>query len=263
MFALDRLRIDTPALQLGYYLVPWDTQIFGRAVAQIERLELGPGDADAAFAPFDDWCAAQQVALAACRLDHQRLREIAWLGRRGFRFVETMVYPRYDDLSRLPAVGNPRAITIADAAPEQLEAIQAIAAAAFVTSRFVIDPWIAPELGARRYRTWVSNSFADPAHRVLTALIDDQIAGFFIVEERKDGGAYWHLTAVAPAFQGRGVGKALWARMMDWHRERGSTRIDTAVSGHNLPVLGLYGGLGFRMRGSDVTLHRGSLEAVA
>lgn len=263
MFALDRLCIDAPALRLSYYLVPWDTQIFGRAVAQIESLELGSGDAVMAFAEFDAWCDAQQVALTACRLDHQRLREIAWLGERGFRFVETMVYPCFDNLARLAPAGNPPTITIAEVAEHELEAIQAIAAEAFVTSRFLIDPWIAPELGAKRYRTWVNNSFADPAHQVLKASIDGQIAGFFIIEERADGSAYWHLTAVAPAFQGRGVGKALWSRVMHWHHERGSTRIDTAISGHNLPVLGLYGGLGFRMRGSDVTLHRGELRAAA
>lgn len=259
MFTLDRQRIDTPPLRLGFYLVPWDSQIFGRPVAQIESLELGTGDASAAFSQFDAWCQAQKVAFTACRLDHQQLREIAWIGQRGFRFVESMIYPRFDDLNRIKAAepGNP--LDIAEAGAADMPAIQAIAAEAFVTSRFLIDPWIDRELGAKRYRTWVANSFGDPKHRVLKASVGDAIAGFFIVEEGADGSAYWHLTAVAPAFQGRGLGKCLWLRMMQWHRDRGSTRIDTAISGHNLPVLGLYGALGFRMRASAVTFHRGEL----
>ena len=263
MFTLDHLRIDTPSLRLGFYLVPWDSQIFGHAVAQIELLELGDGDASAAFSEFDAWCEAQGVAFTACRLNHQQLREIAWIGQRGFRFVEAMIYPRFDDLDRIGQTEVGSTLVISEVSSSDIDSIQAIAAEAFVTSRFLIDPWIDPKLGAKRYRTWVANSFADPAHLVLKASVGDSIAGFFIVEERADGSIYWHLTAVAPAFQGRGFGKALWLRMMHWHRERGSRRVDTAISAHNLPVLGLYGALGFRMRASAVTFHRGELRLAA
>lgn len=261
MFTVQRRRIDTHALRMDYFHVPWDSQIFGRPIAQIERLEVLNDDAVAEFELFEVWSREQQIEFTACRLDHQSLREAGWLEGRGFRFVETMLYPRFDTLDKLAPNPLDTKIDIVAAASGDLAQVQSVAASAFVTSRFVIDPSIAPALGAQRYRFWVSNSFADPKHLVLKAMQRDVMVGFFIVEEREDGSAYWHLTAVTPEFQGMGIGKTIWSRMMQWHRERGAKRIDTAVSGHNLPVIGLYGRLGWRFSRSDITLHRGSLAA--
>ncbi|NIM40420.1 MAG: GNAT family N-acetyltransferase, partial [Hydrogenophaga sp.] len=43
---------------------------------------------------------------------------------------------------------------------------------------------------------------------------------FFIVEAPAPIEAYWHLTAVAPAFQGQGYGRRVWRAVMDMHREQ-------------------------------------------
>ena len=57
-------------------LVPWDTEIFGFPVAQIDRIELAEGaDPTEVLEAFDGWCADQAVRLVSCRLDHGRLRE--------------------------------------------------------------------------------------------------------------------------------------------------------------------------------------------
>jgi GNAT superfamily N-acetyltransferase len=146
--------------------------------------------------------------------------------------------------------------------PYRQPEVQTIAEQSFVTSRFFIDPLICPQRGAARYATWVRNSAKDPAQQVLVAELEGEIAGFFIVQEREQAGqrsAYWHLTAVAAAFQGRGVGKRLWRMVMNWHREHGCRQLRTAISGHNLPVLALYGQLGFRFERAETTLHRGAL----
>lgn len=262
MFTVRRRSIDSHELRMEYFLVPWDSQIFGRPIAHIEKLEVLDGDrAVVAFQAFETWSREYRIAFTACRLDHRHLREAGWLEGRGFRFVETMLYPRFDSLEKMTPNPLDAVIDIVAATRGDVDHIQTVAASAFVTSRFVIDPSVAPELGAQRYRVWVSNSFADSKHLVLKAMHGDAMVGFFIVEERDDGSAYWHLTAVAPEFQGQGIGKAVWSRMMQWHRERGAKRIDTAVSGHNLPVIGLYGRLGWRFSRSDITLHRGSLAA--
>lgn len=259
MLLVERQSIRSDALRMDYFRVPWDSEIFGRAVAQIEKLELGDGDAAAAFDTFERWSREANVELTTCRLDHLQLREAGWLGSRGFRFVETMLYPRVDALDRSLTNALESSIDIVVANQTDLPALESVAATAFVTSRFVIDPGIAPGLAATRYRVWVRNSFGDAKHQVLKANLDGAMVGFFIVEERDANSAYWHLTAVNPAFHGRGIGRALWLRMMRWHSERGIQSIETAVSGHNLPVIGLYGSLGWRFVRSDITLHRGHL----
>ena len=93
-------------------------------------------------------------------------------------------------------------------------------------------------------------------HQVVKAVVDGRIAGFFIVEERPDGTAYWHLTAVSPNFQHRGVGKSLWKAMMARHRKAGMHAVETTISAHNTAVMNLYATLGFRFGAAEMTFHR-------
>lgn len=267
MLAFERLSLDTAALHCSYFEVPWDTEIFGSPVAQIEGLEIRQLDAALdSFARYEDWAAARGIALAVCKLEAGRIAEIGWLQQRGFRWIETMYYPRLGDLQSSPVPLPDGALALRPMRPDELPQVQAIAAEAFVTSRFFIDPHICRVRGAARYATWVRNSAGDPAQQVLVAELQGDIAGFFIVQERDQDGqrhAYWHLTAVAKAFQGRGMGRRLWRAVMAWHRERGCVSLGTAISGHNLPVLGLYGQLGFRFARAEATLHRGGLPPLA
>ncbi|CAM4050767.1 GNAT family N-acetyltransferase [Roseateles saccharophilus] len=263
MLKLERLVVDTPALSVSYFEVPWDTAIFGSPVAQLEGLELRqPSQAETDFSGYERWAKERGVALEVCKLESRRLAEIAWLQARGFRWIETMYFPLLADLQAAPPGAADPALTLRLMRPDELSEVQAIAEQSFVTSRFFIDPQICPQRGAARYATWVRNSANDPAQQVLVAELGGEIAGFFIVQEREQEGqcsAYWHLTAVAAAFQGRGLGKRLWRLVMDRHRERGCRQLRTAISGHNLPVLALYGQLGFRFERAEATLHRGVL----
>jgi RimJ/RimL family protein N-acetyltransferase len=47
--------------------------------------------------------------------------------------------------------------------------------------------------------------------------------------------------------------------MIDRHRDRGMTAVETTISAHNLPVMNLYARLGFRFSQAEMTLHRGDL----
>jgi RimJ/RimL family protein N-acetyltransferase len=101
----------------------------------------------------------------------------------------------------------------------------------------------------------VQNSFADPRHEVLKATIAGDLVGFFIVEDRPDAGAYWHLTAIAPTWQGKGIGRRLWAAMVARHHAAGQQRIETTISAHNAPVLNIYTRLGFKFDAPRMTFH--------
>ncbi len=246
--------IDAPALKMRYFNVPWDSTIFGFPVVQIEGIDIVDGDPAPAFLPFEQWCHDIGCRLVCCRMPHDRLRESGFLERRGFRFIEMVYRPRFEDLSRLPDFQTD--LGIYEAAADDLVEIENIARSAFVTGRFVLDERLDVRLANERYSVWVRNSFADPQHQVLKAVIDDRIAGFFIVESRPDGTAYWHLTAVSPDFQHRGVGKSLWKAMMTRHRDAGMRAVETTISAHNTPVMNLYATLGFRFGEADMTFHR-------
>jgi ribosomal protein S18 acetylase RimI-like enzyme len=85
--------------------------------------------------------------------------------------------------------------------------------------------------------------------------MDGSVVGFFIIERRPDDSVYWHLTAVAPAWQGKGVGLSLWRTMVHRHRAEGARSVRTTVSGHNNVVLNLYTRLGFSFSKPQMTFH--------
>jgi ribosomal protein S18 acetylase RimI-like enzyme len=248
------LRAGDAALEC--HLVPWDTAIFGFAVADVTRLDLGAtgSSADDLFAVFDDWCAGQAVRLASCRLDHLRLRESMELEAHGFRFVEMIYEPLRAVTDPVAAPRHP--IRVREATGDDLPAIEAIAASAFSTGRYLLDHRLPPDLSHRRYRAWVRSSFAGAEQTVLAAELDGELVGFFIVEHRPDGHVYWHLTAIATGWQGRGIGQSLWQTMLLRHAAEGASTVQTTISAHNLAVLNMYARLGFSFPSARMTFHR-------
>ena len=251
----DTTRIEADGAALDCSLVPWDSASFGFPVAQITRVELGQdAQVEAMLQAFDAWCADHDVRLVSCRLDHLQLRESMALEGHGFRFVELVYEPRLDAFD---GVADPRhEIQVSKAAQGDLDSIEEIAYSAFDTGRFVLDPRLAPELSQRRYATWVRSCFAEPRHIVLKAEADGDLLGFFIAEHRPDDSVYWHLTAIAPRWQGKGLGLSLWRTMLLRHKAEGATSVGTTISGHNLPAINLYARLGFSFSSAKMTFHR-------
>lgn len=248
--------LGTTGASLDCSLVPWDSDIFGFAVAQVSRVSLASAEADESglFEAFDAWCSDRSVRLVSCRLDHAQVRESMALEAHGFRFVEVVYEPRLDDLARVAAPRH--AIDVSEAVQRDLAAIETVAHDAFTTGRFLLDPRLPPDLSNRRYASWVRSAFGSSEQTVLKAELDGALVGFFVVEERSNGSVYWHLTAVAPGWQGRGIGLSLWQTMLRRHRTAGASSVATTISGHNLAAMNLYGRLGFSFRSAQMTFHR-------
>ena len=247
------LNLQAPSLMLKADLVPWDTELLGFAVGQIGDLRvLQPTASRMDLAAFETWREAHGLQMVSCRLPHGALAEGMLLEEAGFRFVE-MVYPL--TLEDINFRSYPPEITLLEATEADLDEIQAIANTAFTTGRFNIDPRLGPELGGRRYAGWVTNSFRDPAHRILKACLGKEIVGFFIVEDKGSSEVYWHLTAIAPDAQGRGIGRKVWQSMIMRHQAEGFTRVRTTVSARNPAVLNLYVTLNCRFGEPQMTYH--------
>ena len=247
--------IEADGAVLAYSLVPWDSEVFGFPVAQIDHVVFEAGRSpDEVFAQFEGWCAENDVGLVSCRLDHTQLRESMILEDHGFRFIETVYEPRLASFDRIAVPGH--AIDVAEAGPDDLPRIEAIAYDAFDTGRFLLDWRLPPDLSRRRYANWVATSVGVPGRAVLKAEVEGELIGFFIVEHQADDGVYWHLTAVAPGWQGRGLGLSLWRTMLLRHQAEGAASVGTTISGHNLAAINLYARLGFTFATSRLTLHR-------
>jgi len=249
----DAGRLETSALALGYGIVPWDTEIFGFPVAQLHDVEVKDAAAAAIpFAAFESWRDRRGVRLVSARLDRSNPAAWMFLESRGFRFIEMTYHPVCSDLASLPL--TPNEIEIGAPRPGDEVVLEAIARAAFSTGRFALDPRLSPELSGKRYAAWTRSALTHPAQRVVLFRRAGEVVAFFVLERSGDT-VRWHLTAVAPAWQGRGIGTRVWNAMLLAHRAEGVRRVETVISAHNLRVLGLYGRLGFSMSRAEVTFH--------
>ena len=250
----DPTRLELDGTILDCTLVPWDTETFGFPVAEISRLQLGEEESSThVLVAFEEWCLARDVRLVSCRLDHLQLRESMALEGLGFRFIEMVYRPRFDAFD---GIATPRHdIAISQATAADVAAIEAIAASAFTTGRFLLDHRLPPELSDRRYANWVRNAFGSSDQTVLKAELGGDLVGFFIVEQSPEKSVYWHLTAVAPESQGKGIGTSLWRSMLLRHKAEGATSVETTISGHNVAVINLYARLGFSFGSAQMTFH--------
>jgi len=246
--------LDTPNLRLSARHVPWDSEIYGTVVAQVNDIEVL--DADGAtedFEAFEAWRQAGSVGIVSCRLPHDRLRESILLEQRDFRFIEMVLHPRVQ-LSGDPPPPD-AGLLIARAEEADVAELVSLAERAFGHERYHVDPRLDPRLGDRRYGRWVRSSLAQESQSLLRVSDSGRTVALFIVEERPDRSVYWHLTAIAPEFQGRGYGRRVWRAMLRRHSLDGLREVTTTISARNTPVLNLYSQLQFRFDPPEMTFH--------
>lgn len=246
--------IETSRLRLSAREVPWDSDVFGTSVVQIEDLRiLDQTGAIADYASFRVWLEAEGVGIVTCRLAHELLRESMLLEDRGFRFIEMVLHPRLDEIQALVLPEDD--LEIAPAAEADLGALQGIAEQAFGYERYHVDPRLDRRLGDQRYGRWVRGSLCHPSQRLLKISDRDRLIGLFLVEIDEERLAHWHLTAIAPQSQGLGYGRRVWMMMLRRHQAEGCEAVTTTISARNTPVLNLYAQLRFRFMPPEMTFH--------
>ncbi|QVL50079.1 MAG: GNAT family N-acetyltransferase [Thiocapsa sp.] len=246
--------LSTPQLRLSAREAPWDTAVYREPVVQVEEFELiDPKGAISDYTEFQSWLDVERISIVGCRLAHEQLRESMFLEAHGFRFVEMVLHPRLDRLQGLTIPEDD--LKIAPADTTDLANLQEIAECAFGHERYHVDPRLDPRLGDKRYGRWVRNSHHHPTQRLLKVLDGERLVGLFIVERQADLTVYWHLTAIAPQWQGRGYGRRVWMAMLHHHQVEGFETVTTTISARNIPVLNLYAKLQFRFMPPEMTFH--------
>ena len=247
-------KIDTRHLLLEWSEAPWDTAVFGFPVLQITAIELrspARGNVLHAFEKIRDSLGA---GLVSCRLPHDRLRESITLEEQGFRFIEMLYQPEFDDLERTGESVD-AGLSVSRAVEADLPALLGIAGSAFRNERFHVDPRLDPALGDQRYCNWVRSSLDHPTQRLHVLRDGAHIVSFFVTEMKVDKTCYWHLNAVAPDAQGKGYGRRAWTSMLRLAGQQGARRVRTCIVARNHRALNLYARLNFRFPPPLMTFH--------
>ena len=249
--------LESDSLRLEARRVSWDSELLGYPVAEIVVFELNGVECHSEFQRFASWVEVGDYGMISCRLPHERLSESEILERNGFRFIEMVLHPTIDSLQDLNF--EDQGILVSQVEDVDIRSIGEIAEKAFRFERFHIDPYLSREIGNTRYGRWIINCQNDNKQQMLKAMLGDKIIGFFLVEYKMNL-VYWHLTAMSPEFQGRGLGERVWSAMLAKHKADGYLQILTTISARNTPVLNLYSKLNFRFRPPEMTFHWNKLS---
>lgn len=246
--------IDTDNLHLEWAEASWDTAVYGAPVLQITRLEVRGSRAATDFGGFELARDAAGSGLVSCRLAHDKLSESMLLEAAGFRFIEMLYWPELDRLQPVAASCD-HTLQVRRATQADMPRVLLIAGTAFRNERFHVDPRLDPGLADLRYQNWAASSLSHPSQRLFVVCDGQAVIAFFVTEDLVDATCYWHLNAVAPEFQGQGLGRKAWVAMIQHARSNGARRVRTSIVARNHRVLNLYASLGFRFPAPLMTFH--------
>lgn len=233
----------------------WDSTFFGREIARATPHGWTADDWARALA----WCDARGIEclyllVQSADLPTRRLAE-----DHGARLVDVRVTFEIRGLVARSFDSAPR---IRPAEPRDLDHLRALAATSHRDSRFFADPRFPHDSCERLYVTWIENSVAGWAQRVLTADVDGRAAGYVTCHVEQDATTNASaigtigLVAVAEHARGRGLGTQLVERALAWFAERRCERVRVVTQGANVAAQRLYQSLGFRTASLELWYHR-------
>ena len=231
----------------------WDSTAFQRNVHLLHELTISnhstfEAEAHSALRNL----ASDGISLLTARISSARTQDLELLQRVGFHVVETTFSPVF---SGKQGEAKRSEFTVRTSSDDELEDIMGVAREAFTVSRFHNDPQIPDEMANLRFENWVKNAATSDSQELLSIVnTSNELVAFFI-SETNNGEAYWHLTAIASAFRGRGLAIEVWQSVMRVQSELGVQRFRTTISGANMPVVNLYPRLGFRLEHPQTSLH--------
>lgn len=231
----------------------WDSQFFGHRIARLEGDRLRPDELPA----IHHWCAAERIDCLYFLADTRDPETIETAEADGFGFKDLRV--TYEWRSSLGARGiQPRIgerVHVRDHRAGDIEPLVQIARATHTDSRFFFDRRFDPQKAALLYETWIRKACAGAAARVFVGECDGAPAGYLSCHLTAGAGQIG-LVAVAPAFHGQGIGRAMIETALRWFQDSAATDITVVTQGRNVLAHRFYQSAGFLTRSIESWHHK-------
>lgn len=231
-------------------LLAWDTEFWGLRIARVEEDRITP----ARISAVDRWCGENDVACVFLLVEAGDPTATLAAEGAGFFFTDVRVTMTADVIGRRGGTGHSG---IRPARSEDRERLMRLARVSHRITRFFHDPHFDDERCAELYARWLSTSFEGAADKVIVVESDGVPAGY-VTCELEDGGVAGRigLIAVAPEFQGRGLGSALCEAAFDWFAGVGATAVEIVTQGRNVAAQRVFQRAGARTTGTQLWFHK-------
>jgi RimJ/RimL family protein N-acetyltransferase len=241
-------------------ILPWDEQIFGFAVADLELgAELPAVDELRLFRQeLERFCSRTKVQLVSTRMSGDDTAAIALFADAGFVVVDFSLTATLQPLkqSSLPR----RRFSVRTAVPEDHASICRLAGNAFHFGRYHTDPRFPRDLANARYVQWMRTALkgTDPTDIVFVLGSPGEVVGFMDVVVRNRH-ADLRLGAVDPERASGLAGFSLYVETLRALLELGTKSVSAKIAAANTRAMNIYSALGFQFSRPEVVLHWHSL----
>lgn len=256
--------VDTKLFNVGndfikYYIVPWDSEIFGYNILEIKVISTDSNKSNnlaGLINHLDSFCNKEKVRLVCCKVPIYNNFLIDSMQDYGFKYVESSIVP-YINLSKINKEQYQSYChsPVRKAREEDIKTLQQIAKKSFKYDRFHMDSKIDNNKADNRYAYWVENSFKDN-ESIYVILWDNRVAGFYIIKVYDKNYTSIRLGCISPEFQGKGLGRNIHAEILLELKQNGLKELDTGISINNTEVLNLYASMGFKFKDQKVAFHK-------
>jgi GNAT superfamily N-acetyltransferase len=231
-----------------------DTRRFGVPIARVNLDDADGAHADSVSSALD-WCRQYDIIMLVARCPVAAIGTVHALETSGARLMDTLIYFRRG-LDGVPYTTDGVRFAGADDAP----AVGRAAASAFrgYHGHYHADPRLDPALCDAGYVEWAVNSTQPPtdsAAMLIADVEDGAVGGFATVRLNTPDEGEGVLFAVDPAYQGRGLYRALLERSIGWCRERGARTMVYSTQITNVAAQTMMARLGFGFDHAFYTFH--------
>jgi ribosomal protein S18 acetylase RimI-like enzyme len=233
---------------------PWLAALFERDVFRIEA----SSDSGRLAGLVDQHCQQRSHAFYYAKVDAIDVPTVTALTSAGMAVVEVNVTFGVPAAAHRHDADLPTPVAISAATASDAEALLTVAATSFRYSRFHLDPLVPNALANRIKREWIASYLVGRRGECLWAVRSDgDVAGFLAVTGGDDHGGRYKtidLIAVAPAFQGRGIGRQV-LRFFFRHYAHACEHLRVGTQVANLPSMRLYESASMRVERAQYVLH--------
>ena len=230
----------------------WDSQFFGVRIARALDGRLTPDLAQAVL----NWCCENRIKCVYFLADSDDPATIRLAEANLFQLMDNRVtLTAKIGLPEPPGVMDQRLI-IKPVEYAEMAALRQIARMSHRMTRFYVDTRFPPKRADALYETWLTQCCDNEAARVLVAHQNGEIAGYIGCVNNGSPSGQIALLAVAQAFQGQGIGRALVAAGLQWFQGERLERVSVVTQARNIAALRVYEQNGFMVSQVQFWYHR-------
>lgn len=245
----------------------WDSQQLGIKMARINQLIVRKDIHNTyiikkLLTSVTKRCKHRSIKYLFHRVEVDDLLTFQILEKAGFQLQDVIINFCFNlRTSRIPLFKS-KFVIIRPYRSKDLRCLQEIARTSFIYDRFHSDPQLNKKRSDQLHAAWISNACQGLADIVLVAELNKRVVGFVSCKVDKLSERYLpfsfgtiDLIAVDRDVQGRGVGKALMRKALDWFSDKVDI-IEVGTQVRNYPALRLYQKLGFKIVSANFSLRK-------